>query len=85
MVSLSWWNPLSWGGEAAQFLADEALDAIGAALAGATEKIKENPEIVIAPVVGVLAGVTAYHAAKTAGQEGGKKIVEKITEEDKDG
>lgn len=78
---MTWYNPLTWGGEGARYIADEFFDAIGAALAGAAEKIKENPAVVVAPVAAVVAAVTVYNAAKTAGQEGGKKVVKIITKE----
>lgn len=75
---MSWYNPLSWGGDAARYLAEETMDAVGAAFVGLVEKIKENPVPVAATVVVLLGGVTSYNAAKTAGQNIGKSVAVKI-------
>ena len=71
---MSWYNPLTWGGEAAEYLAEEAVDALKAAARGAKDRVIEDPKIVLLPGAVVLAGITTYHAAKAAGVEAGKQL-----------
>ena len=77
---MSWYNPLTWGGEAAEYLAEEAVDALKAAARGAKDRVIEDPKIVLLPGAVVLGSVGAYHAAKAAGLAAGEQLTKDYIE-----
>ena len=71
-----WWNPLSWGGDAAEGAGEAVVDAVAAALRGAAKKLAANPVAIASFVAVPFVGKAAWEAAKVAGQEAGHQIMQ---------
>lgn len=77
---MSWWNPLSWGGD----VAADIIDRVAEAGHQVKQRVVENPEIVLVPGAALLAAITTYHASKSAGVAAGKVLVKRMTEPEKE-
>lgn len=71
---MSWYNPLSWGGDVAK----DVMDRIGKAIRGVGEYAKSHPIETGAAVGTVLLSVGAFEAAKTGGRKLGDEAAEKV-------
>lgn len=65
---MSWWNPITWGGD----VADDVIDRLGDAASAVKKKIIEKPSIIVGPIVVIAGAIATVEAARSFGKGAGK-------------